>query len=67
MWSIIVNFVAQVLFLIHWGSYSNNGIGLGALREAGFYLMALAEVRYEGAEGAAARWVWGGCHQRDGG
>ena len=45
VWSIIVNFVAQVLFLIHWGSYSNNGIGLGALREAGFYLMALAEVR----------------------
>ena len=45
MWSINVNLVAQVLFLVHWGTYSNNGIGLGALREAGFYLMALAEVR----------------------
>ena len=45
MWSININLVAQVLFLIHWGSYSSNGIGLGVLREVGFYLMAAAEVR----------------------
>ena len=45
MWSINVNLVAQGLVLVHWGTYSNNGVGLGALREAGFYLMALAEVR----------------------